>query len=256
MKKIIYIIVLALFAASTVQLQAQETLNKIKEKGTIVLGTSASQKPFTYKNEEDSLMGMDIEIARALAMAMDVELEIKEIEFGKLLDELDAGSVDFVMSGMSMKVGRNMTYAMAGPYHNSDKAFLTGKAGPKKYDVNSLNQEGMKYAAVNNSTSENLIATFYPQAELIEVEDIDAAIDMLMNDEITGIVADYESLDDIAMSNKNWKLVFINDIPLYDPLGIAIRSDDMLFLNLLENFIDAIIGSGYLGILEKKYFMN
>jgi len=233
--------------------KAQKTIKSIKEKGQIILGTTGSQRPFTYKNENDSLVGIDIEIARALADGMGVDLVIKEITFETLLNELSAGNVDFVMSGLSMKLDRNMEFAMAGPYHKSDKAILSTN-GLKKFNVDAINTEGVKLVAVRNSTSEKLIHDYYPKAEFISAENAQAGVQKVISKEANAFIGDYETCAEIVYRNLDVKMTYIKDIPVYDPLGIALRSDDLLFLNLIENFLDAVEASGYLEYLDKKYY--
>jgi len=233
---------------------SQQTINKIKDRGTVILGTSGQQNPYSFHDENDSLIGIDIEIARALAEGMGVELEIKELEFSKLLVALKAGDVDFVMSGLSMKVARNMEFNFAGPYWQTDKAVLTSKNKLKNVDIDALNKEGVKLLAQKNSTSAGIIADFYPNAELELVDNIDQAVEKLRNGEGDGLVADYETCVMQAVPSKDLSVLYIKDVPIFDPLGIAINPDDTQFLNLLENFLDAVDASGYMKSLKKKYY--
>lgn len=253
MKITILQLLAALIIFSFNPVKGQKTIKSIKEKGQLVLGTSGAQRPFTYRDENDSLLGIDIEIARALADGMGVELVIREVAFENLLKNLEEGNVDFVMSGLSMKIDRNMEFAMAGPYHKSDKAFLSTD-GLKKFTVLAINNEGIKLVAVKNSTSEKLIKDYYPKVELILVENTQVGIEKVITGEANAFVGDYETCADIVFRNLDLNMTFIRDIPIYDPLGIAIRADDMLFLNLIENFLDAVEASGYLKYLDKKYY--
>ncbi|WP_129598228.1 transporter substrate-binding domain-containing protein, partial [Anaerophilus nitritogenes] len=68
-------------------------LEEIKSKGKIVLGTSADYPPYEFHKEingEDVIVGFDIEIAKAIAEELEVELEIKDMKFDGLLAALVA----------------------------------------------------------------------------------------------------------------------------------------------------------------------
>ena len=254
MKNIIKLLILTvalLFNRSSI---AQETIKAIQERGKIILGTSGQQDPFSFKNEEDSLIGIDIEIARNLANSMNVELEIKEIDFPKLLEELGAKNVDFVMSGMSMKIDRNLKFAFAGPYFKTDKAILTNNDVLKKSSIDKVNQEGIKLIALRNSTSEQLVKRHYPNAELILVDGVDKAVEKLMSKEADGFVGDFETCVQSALLYEGLEVMNVQNINVFDPLGIAINSNDMLFLNLLENYLEAAEGSGFMKHLIAKYY--
>jgi ABC-type amino acid transport substrate-binding protein len=66
-----------------------------------------------------------VDLANLLANAMNVELKLVEMPFGELLEALEAGKVDVVMSGMTMTPERNLKAAFVGPYIISGKSILT-----------------------------------------------------------------------------------------------------------------------------------
>jgi ABC-type amino acid transport substrate-binding protein len=76
-------------------------IKEIKQAGKIVLGTSADYPPYEFHKEidgKDTIVGFDIEIAKAIAKDLGVELEIKDMDFDGLLLALNAGKVDFVIA--------------------------------------------------------------------------------------------------------------------------------------------------------------
>lgn len=71
--------------------------------GQLILGTSADYPPFEYHlsiGGQDIITGADIQLAKKIAADMGKELVIKEIPFEQLLDELNVGTVDMVISNM------------------------------------------------------------------------------------------------------------------------------------------------------------
>ena len=68
---------------------AQEVLDRIVQSGVFRVGTSGTQPPFTAKDRQGELMGYEIELARALAEVMDVEVQFVERPFGQLMDALE-----------------------------------------------------------------------------------------------------------------------------------------------------------------------
>ena len=112
-KKIISIIVtiaiaFGLFGCSSAKeekVSAQVSkVDKLKEKGKIVIGTSADYPPYEFHksiNGKDTIVGFDIEIAKEVAKDLGVELEIKDMKFDGLLAALDTGNIDFVAAGMT-----------------------------------------------------------------------------------------------------------------------------------------------------------
>ncbi len=83
---------------------SDESLIKIKEKGVLVLGTSADYPPYEFHVEVDgmdTIVGFDIEIAKSIAERIGVELEIIDMKVEGLLPALNAGKIDLVIAGMT-----------------------------------------------------------------------------------------------------------------------------------------------------------
>ncbi|MBZ9688669.1 transporter substrate-binding domain-containing protein [Clostridium estertheticum] len=109
-KKIISMIITILMAFSLsgcAQGKASAGLSKvdkIKEQGKIVIGTSADYPPYEFHKSiqgKDTIVGFDIEIAKEVAKDLGVKLEIKDMKFDGLLAALETGNIDFVAAGMT-----------------------------------------------------------------------------------------------------------------------------------------------------------
>ncbi|MEA4920534.1 MAG: transporter substrate-binding domain-containing protein [Clostridiaceae bacterium] len=94
----------ALAACGSDDAKTDDTDKNEEEKETLTFGTSADYAPFefhTMVNGVDTIAGFDVEIAKQVAADMGKELEIKDISFDVLLNELQNGTIDFVVAGMS-----------------------------------------------------------------------------------------------------------------------------------------------------------
>src|SRR5215467_11178108 len=97
------------------------TLSRIQQRGELVVGTAASMPPLNMTTKTGAIIGFEVDMARAMADAMNVKLRLAPMPFAELLPALNAGSVDMVISGMTMTPQRNMTVAFVGPYYISGK---------------------------------------------------------------------------------------------------------------------------------------
>ncbi len=97
-------------------------LDEIKESGKLVLGTSADYPPYEFhmlKDGEDTIVGFDIEIAKAIAKDLGVELEIKDMAFNGLLPALEAGGVDLVIAGLTPTEERALSIDFSMVYYTA-----------------------------------------------------------------------------------------------------------------------------------------
>lgn len=89
----------------------------VGENGTIVLGTSAVFPPFEYIGSDGAVCGLDIEIAKRIALKGGYTLEIKNMDFDSLLPALQAGEVDIVISGLSASSEYDESIGYTDPYY-------------------------------------------------------------------------------------------------------------------------------------------
>lgn len=88
-------------------------IEQIQKNKKIVLGTSADYPPFEFHaliDGKDQIVGFDIEIAKYIANELGVDLEIKDMEFDKLLGGLSAGMLDMVIAGMNPDPSREASF--------------------------------------------------------------------------------------------------------------------------------------------------
>ena len=132
MKKKI-IAVLMILALSAVMLggcakgsaQAGGLLAAIKDRGYIVVGTEGTWSPYTYHNDQDELVGFDVEVARYIADYMGVEVRFTETAWSSIFAALDAGQIDIVANGVSYSEERAEKYAFSAPYNYTQYAVMT-----------------------------------------------------------------------------------------------------------------------------------
>ena len=91
-------------------------LDRIVAKKELVVGTAASMPPLNMTMKDGQIAGMEIDLARLIAGALDVKLTLKQMNFNDLLPALQAGQVDMVLSGMTITPARNLKVAFVGPY--------------------------------------------------------------------------------------------------------------------------------------------
>jgi len=102
-------------------------LGKIKEKGTLVVGTSADYPPYESVDADGKFIGYDMDLARAVAEKLGVKLEIQDMPFDSLIAGLQEGKIDAVIAAMQATPERDETVDFSIVYRLTQDAFL-GKA--------------------------------------------------------------------------------------------------------------------------------
>ncbi len=231
------------------------TLNRVLERGTLVVGMTGDMPPLNMTTKDGKVTGMEPDLAGYMADAMGVKLKIETLPFNQLLGALDAGKVDMVMSGMTITPKRNLKYAYVGPYFVSGKCVLTKEATlAEAEEAGDLNTEGRKLTALADSTSEQFIEALIPKAQVKLVSGYQAGVDMVLSGEVDAMIADYPLCVVSLLRHPEAGLATVISVLSYEPLGIAMAGTDTLMQNWVQNFIYRLQSTGDLKELKNTWF--
>jgi polar amino acid transport system substrate-binding protein len=246
-------------AVSVVSAPAQASsespvLSRILASGTLRVGMSGGQPPLNFKSKNGTLMGLEVDLARALAGIMSLELKIVEKPFPELLGALSAGEVDLVISGLTITPERNTKCAFVGPYFLSGKSILTRSTTLAQADeAADLDQADLKLAALEGSTSQRFVQSRLPKASLVTTPDYDEAVKLLLADQVNAVVADREIIRLTAFLHPKEGLATLPETLTIEPIGIAAPPGDVLLVNYLENALDALEASGLMTAVRARW---
>lgn len=248
-------ITLMIVAVTTTLASSADTLGSIQERGQLILATSGNMPAMSQLDDKGGLTGLDIDIARYMAQAMEVELVTRVMPFSELLAALEAGKVDVVISNVTITPARNLKVAFVGPYFTSGKCFITkDQALAQPEQAINLNTPDTKLAALKGSTSQDVVQRLYPRATLVSFESYADAIDQIKKDEVNGMLADYPVCAATLEAHPEAGFVSLLSLITYEPIGIALPANDSQILNWTENFLHRLEGTGTLQGLSEKWF--
>ncbi|MDD2361479.1 MAG: transporter substrate-binding domain-containing protein [Oscillospiraceae bacterium] len=104
-----------------------DSLNKIKEKGKLILGLDSSFPPMGYKDSEGNIIGYDIDLATEVCKRMGVELVLQPIVWAQNVTELNTGRIDCIWNGMTINDERNEKMNLSESYMNNRQVVITLK---------------------------------------------------------------------------------------------------------------------------------
>lgn len=258
MKKALFILLLATVLAFTfvTASTAGPVLDRILQKGELVVGIAGNQPPLNATTKSGEIIGLDADISRLLANNMGVKAKFVTLPFPDLLPALEAGKVDIVLSSMTMTPDRNLKVAFVGPYFISGKGILTkSQTAASLQDTTGLNKPNFRLAALKDSTSQAFAQGAAPLAELVTTKTYDEALEMLFQDKVDALIADYPFCAVSALRFQDKGLAAGGARFTFEPLGIAVPEDTLL-INFLQNFMGVLKGSGALKKLSERWFQN
>jgi polar amino acid transport system substrate-binding protein len=233
---------------------ADARLPGILDSGELRVAISPDRPPLILKDRSGATVGFDIDIVRALANAMGLELKLVETPFAELLSSVQSGRADLAISGITMTAERNSSVAFAGPYFVSGMSVLAkSRALTDVESPAALDQSGRRYAAVTSSTSAEFIGDMLPHAELVNVSDYDAGIQMVIEGKVDALFADHLVCTMAVWRHPEAGLSALATPFTIEPFGIAVPPDAPLLLNLVQNHLATLDHTGLLAGYKAKW---
>ena len=78
------------------------SLQKVLDSGKLVLGLDPTFKPMGYTDENDNIVGFDIDVAKEVCSRLGVELETYSVNWDTKEQDLNAGTIDCIWNGLSV----------------------------------------------------------------------------------------------------------------------------------------------------------
>jgi len=105
-------------------------LEAIKDKGNLIVGTSADYPPYESKDEAGNFVGFDMDLVREIGKRLGVEVEIQDMAFDTLIAAVQQGKVDAVIAAMQATPERDKQVDFSSPYHFQMDGFVVAGDSP------------------------------------------------------------------------------------------------------------------------------
>lgn len=177
--------------------EQKDRLEEIKEKGYVVLGTSPDYAPNEFyidDNGQRKVVGSDIELAQAIADKIGVELRIQESDFNTVIANVQAGVVDFGISGFAWKQERADVVNFSNDYsrdtgETSWQGLMVRTNDVSKFTSKEATKElGIKVGAQTGSIQYDMALTVTDERNIVALGDTTACASLLSTGDIDAFV--------------------------------------------------------------------
>ncbi|MDO4377706.1 MAG: transporter substrate-binding domain-containing protein [Erysipelotrichia bacterium] len=238
--------------SSTQQDDNKNLLEKIKEKGTIVIATEGMWKPWTYHDDNDKLTGFDVELARLIAEKLGVTAEFAESEFNSGLAGIDSKRYDVMINGVDITPSREEKYAFSDPYCYNHTALIVLK---ENNDITSFEDLNGKKTANTLQSSYAALAEQYG-ATVTGVNDFSETIQLLTTGRIDATLNDYMTYIDYITANPDADVKVAAIYPDATSVAIVMRQGEETdsLRTEINKILQELRNDGTLTQLSIKYF--
>ena len=110
--------------ASSTTAAVDQSWDKIKEKGELVLGLDESFPPMGFRDEDNNIVGYDIDLAKEVASRLGVKLILQPINWDSKDQELKTGNIDCIWNGFSINEERKQNILFSDPYMKNNQVVV------------------------------------------------------------------------------------------------------------------------------------
>lgn len=247
-----FLLTFALCLSLTAFAEEGDLLARIQEKGEIVVATEGAWAPWTYHDEDNNLVGFDVEVAQKIAEKLGVTATFVECEWDSIFAGMDAQRYDIAANGIEVTDERAEKYDFSTPYGYIRTALI----------VRGDNEEITSFEDLAGKKTANSIASTYMTlaesygAEAVGVDTLDQTIDMVLYGRADATLNAEVSFYDYMRvhPDANLKVVALTDEASRVSIPVRKGDDNATLLAAIDQAIAELTESGELTEISIKYF--
>ena len=242
------LLALAILTGSAATVLA-DVFSDILERGKVRITVFADVPPFGSINANRELEGIDIDLAKLVAEALGVELELVQSTAANRIPYLMTDKSDINIAAMSITPTRAKQVMYSAPYANTYLAVF----GAKDLDVSSAAETGDVTISVAKGTTEDLLLTAAnPNANIMRTEDNATAVQAYLSGQSQMLAAN--SVVVVELAKRNPQKEFDRKFTLRRaPAHVTVKMGEHNLLRWLDTFIFLKQMDGTLDELHRKW---
>lgn len=236
-------------AEETEDAAAEETAEADTEEsagGTLVMGTNAEFPPYEYY-EGQEVVGIDAEMAAAVAEKLGMELKIEDMAFDSLIPALSSGKVDIVAAGMTVTEDRLASVNFSDTYATGIQAIIVTEDS----DIASADDLVGKTIGVQQGTTGDLYATDVEGATIERYAKGMEAVQSLSQGKIDAVIIDNEPANVFVSEVEGLKI--LDEAFATEDYAVAVAKDNEELLEQVNTALAELKEDGTLQAIVDKY---
>jgi polar amino acid transport system substrate-binding protein len=230
---------------------AANTLDEVVRRGRLIVAIGLGAPPFGTTNAQMQPDGYDVDVARALARDMGVELEIVPTTAQNRIPYLQTSRVDLVISSFSVTAERARAIAFTIPYGGLQQVAVARRDLAL---ASTADLAGKRIGVARGTTNDTLVTQLNPQGARISRYDDDALASQALLSRQVDVIVTSDSLG-VALARQNPQAGLENRLVLSSaPFSFGIRRHEPDWLHFLNTWIYLNRQNGTLNRLFEKWF--
>lgn len=226
--------------------KTETTAAEQKEAGKLVMVTNAEFPPYEYY-DKNKIVGIDADIARAIADKMGMELDIQDMAFDSLIPAVQSGKADFTAAGMTVNEDRKKNVDFTDTYAEAAQVIIVKEGS----EIKTPDDLTGKKIGVQTGTTGDIYADDIENADVKRYNKGMEAVMALTQDKIDAVIIDREPAK--VFEKENDGLVILDEAFTEEEYAIAVKKGNKELLDKINGAIKELKESGELKKIVDKY---
>ena len=248
-----------------------------KDDNVLVMATNAAFPPYEYV-EGDKFVGIDVEIAQAIADKLGMELQIEDVEFGSIIGGVVEGKYDMGMAGMTVTEERKQSVNFSNTYATGIQVIIVkdGSSITSLDDIFEFNADGdpvaLKDANIKVGVQQDTTGDIYSSSDIsgwgfCDVEEDGSvttdrvvryktgadAVEALKTDKVNMVIIDNEPAKSFVAANEGIHILDGDNEYAVEDYAICIAKENTELLDKINKALDDLKKDGTIDKIVSKY---
>jgi glutamate transport system substrate-binding protein len=227
-------------AAAVEEFPAGTTMREIQDAGTMTIGVKFDVPPFGLNNPQSGeVEGFDVDLGRYIADRLGVDAEFVEATSDNRIPLLVDGSIDLILSTMTITEERDLEIDFSEPYYVANGDILV----PQGSDIAGLEDlAGRNVCTALGSTYQETIKADVPEAKLRLVDRYSECLELIQTGAVDAVSTDNVILTGMVIQDDTLELLNVDYTT--EPYGAGIPEGDTEFKEFVDESITEFVDDG------------
>ncbi|WP_050476329.1 basic amino acid ABC transporter substrate-binding protein [Herbaspirillum rhizosphaerae] len=220
-----------------------------------LVGVESAYAPFSAENEQKNVVGFDIDVMKALAQKIGIEVKFVPTPFEGFFNFLAQGDRDLLISAITITDERKQTVDFSEPYFEASQLIAVADSNTKvqKFDDLKTLKVGVQSATTGDEVVQNLLGK--NSANIKRLDSTPLALKELETGGVDAVVADDAVVKNYITNNPSSKLRTVSDAGFpKEYYGIAVRKGNTELLNKVNKGMADLKADGTFDKISAQYF--
>ena len=252
MKKLIAIVLCVLMLTAILAGCTPAEKGMTVTEGKLIRSTNAAFPPYEMTDDNDNFIGIDVEIAQAIAKELGLELVIQDMGFTAALEAAQNGKSDIVMAGVSVTPEREEVMLFSNSYATGIQVVIVKEGSDVTMDNLDTKKIGTQMGTTGylyaSDTPEN---GGYGEDNVVAYENGMTAVQALLNNQVECVIIDSAPAQEFVKANEG--LTILEGAWVEEDYAIGMSKTNVALQKAINEALDKLTKDGTIQMIVDKY---